>query len=61
MAGRLRTLGIEAAVSPDNYAAVSRYAEVFGRRSFDVLVPADRLEEARRVAAAFLRGDTRAP
>jgi len=50
MAGRLRTARIEAAVSPD---AVTSFT--YTRRStFEVLVPADRLEEARRVAAAFL-------
>jgi hypothetical protein len=51
MAGRLRTARIDAAVSPDNYVRLP-----YGTRtSFDVLVPADRLEEARRVAATFLR------
>jgi len=50
MAGRLRTAGIDAAVSPDDFTSFT-----YTRRStFDVLVPADRLEEARRVAAAFL-------
>jgi hypothetical protein len=51
MAGRLRTARIDAAVSPDNYVRLP-----YGTRtSFDVLVPADRLKEARRVAGAFLR------
>jgi hypothetical protein len=61
MAGRLRTAGIEAAVSPDNYSAsalgshISLPTGAFARR-FEVLVPTDQLKEARRVATAFLRG-----
>jgi len=56
MAGRLRTARIDAAVSPDNYARLP-----YGTRtSFDVLVPTDRLEEARRVAATFLEAWARA-
>jgi hypothetical protein len=57
MAGRLRTAGIDAAVSPDYYVRLH-----YGTRtSFDVLVPADRLTDARRVVAAFLRGTARSP
>jgi hypothetical protein len=51
MAGRIRTAGIEAAVSPDVIASFS----IHRRSGFDVIVPTDRLEDARRVAAAFLR------
>jgi hypothetical protein len=57
MAGRLRTVGIDAAVSPDYYVPLP----VGTRGSFDVLVPSDRMEDARRVARAFLRGMARPP
>ena len=50
MAGRLRTARIEAAVSPDIRVAFS----LPRRSTYDVIVPTDRLEEARRVAMAFL-------
>jgi len=61
MAGRLRTSGIDAAVSPDNYAAFARFAEFFGPRTFDVMVRKDQLEEARTIVDAFLKGTARSP
>lgn len=52
LAGRLRTDGIEALVSPDNYA---RYTYT-PRQTFDVVVRKDQVEEARRIVAQFADG-----
>ena len=47
--GRLRADGIDASVSPDDFTAYT-YTP---RKLFDVVVPEDELEEARRIAAEF--------
>lgn len=49
LAGRLRADGIPAVVYPDDYSAFLYWR----RRSFDVIVQADRLDEARQVAARY--------
>lgn len=45
--GRLRADGIDAAVSPDDFTAYT-YTP---RKLFDVVVPQNEVEEARRIAA----------
>jgi len=57
MAGRLRTEGIAALVSPDDY---TRYTYT-PRRLFDVVVRKDQAEEARRIAAQYVGGGGRSP
>jgi hypothetical protein len=50
LAGRLRSDGIDARVEPDDYSGA--YGTLL-HRSFDIVVPRDRLEEARRIAARY--------